>query len=105
MKIYDFDKYIDRTKTTSIKHAFKEEYHVPADVIPLWVADMDFRSPDEVCQAVEEAGTLRYFPAIPVPKRIIIMQLLTGSPEGITGLQKKIGLSVPQGSSAPFPLP
>lgn len=61
MKIYDFDKYIDRTKTTSIKHAFKEEYHVPADVIPLWVADMDFRSPDEVCQAVEEAGHFGIF--------------------------------------------
>ena len=45
MKIYDFDKYIDRTKTTSIKHAFKEEYHVPADVIPLWGCRHGFSFP------------------------------------------------------------
>ena len=45
MSEYNFDEYIDRSQTNSIKHAFKKEYHVPEDVIPLWVADMDFRSP------------------------------------------------------------
>ena len=105
MKLYDFDKYIDRTKTTSIKHAFKEEYHVPADVIPLWVADMDFRSPDEVCQAVEEAGHFGIF-GYSSPKEDYYHAVINWlTEEGITGLQKKIGLSVPQGSSAPFPLP
>lgn len=61
MTTYNFDTYIDRTNTTSIKHAFKEEYHVPKDVLPLWVADMDFRSPDEICQAVEKAGAFGIF--------------------------------------------
>lgn len=61
MKTYNFDEYIDRTKTTSIKHAFKEEFHVPSNAIPLWVADMDFRSPDEVCQAVKAAGEFGVF--------------------------------------------
>ena len=55
MKTYDFDTWIDRTETTSIKHAFKEEFQVPSDAISLWVADMDFRSPDEVCDAVKAA--------------------------------------------------
>ena len=35
MKTYDFDTWIDRTETTSIKHAFKEEFQVPSDAIPL----------------------------------------------------------------------
>lgn len=61
MTTYNFDTCIDRTNTTSIKHAFKEKYHVPQNVLPLWVADMDFRSPDEVCQAVEKAGAFGIF--------------------------------------------
>ncbi|HJC63445.1 MAG TPA: pyridoxal phosphate-dependent aminotransferase [Candidatus Blautia merdavium] len=61
MKTYDFDTWIDRTETTSIKHAFKEEFQVPSDAIPLWVADMDFRSPDEVCDAVKAAGEFGVF--------------------------------------------
>lgn len=61
MTTYNFDTCIDRTNTTSIKHAIKEKYHVPQDVLPLWVADMDFRSPDEVCQAVEKAGAFGIF--------------------------------------------
>lgn len=61
MKTYDFDAYIDRTKTTSIKHAFKKDYQIPEDAIPLWIADMDFRSPDEVCKAVEDAGKFGIF--------------------------------------------
>lgn len=61
MKTYDFDRLIDRSNTTSIKHAFKEEFQVPEDAIPLWVADMDFRSPDEVCDAVKQTGEFGVF--------------------------------------------
>lgn len=61
MKTYDFNQYIDRTNTTSIKHAFKQEFHIPKNAIPLWVADMDFRSPDEVCEAVENTGKFGIF--------------------------------------------
>ena len=61
MAEYNFDEYIDRTRSNSIKHAFKKEYHVPEDVIPLWVADMDFRSPKEVCSVIAEAGQYGIF--------------------------------------------
>ena len=61
MPEYNFDEYIDRTGSNSIKHAFKKEYHVPEDVIPLWVADMDFRSPKEVCDVIAEAGKFGIF--------------------------------------------
>ena len=46
---YDFDSVIDRRQTESNKwHKF------PADVLPLWVADMDFRSPEPVIRALRE---------------------------------------------------
>jgi cysteine-S-conjugate beta-lyase len=44
---YDFDRVIDRRSTESNKwHKF------PPDVLPLWVADMDFPSPEPVIQAL-----------------------------------------------------
>jgi cystathionine beta-lyase len=46
---YDFDRVIDRRRTESNKwHKF------PPDVLPLWVADMDFPSPEPVIRALRE---------------------------------------------------
>jgi cystathionine beta-lyase len=44
---YDFDRVIDRRPTDSNKW---NKY--PPDVLPLWVADMDFRSPEPVVAAL-----------------------------------------------------
>ena len=52
---YDFDTPIDRTHTWSIKHDFKKENGKVDDILPLWVADMDFRSPDSVVEALKKA--------------------------------------------------
>lgn len=52
---YDFDTPIDRTHTWSIKHDFKKENGKAEDILPLWVADMDFRSPDSVVEALKKA--------------------------------------------------
>ena len=52
---YDFDTPIDRTHTWSIKHDFKKENGKADDIRPLWVADMDFRSPDSVVEALKKA--------------------------------------------------
>ena len=52
---YDFDTPIDRTHTWSIKHDFKKENGKADDILPLWVADMDFRSPDSVGEALKKA--------------------------------------------------
>ena len=46
---YDFDRPIDRHGTFSLKW---DRY--PADVLPLWVADMDFLSPEPVIRALHE---------------------------------------------------
>jgi cysteine-S-conjugate beta-lyase len=46
---YDFDRVIERRHTNSNKW---RKY--PADVLPLWVADMDFPSPEPVVRALRE---------------------------------------------------
>ena len=48
--LYDFDKIIDRRGTNSIKW---QKY--PQDVLPLWVADMDFAAPDPIRIALQRA--------------------------------------------------
>lgn len=50
---YNFDEIIPRRGTDSLKYDFAERRGKPADILPLWVADMDFRSPPEVLEALE----------------------------------------------------
>ncbi|MBQ7433541.1 MAG: pyridoxal phosphate-dependent aminotransferase [Lachnospiraceae bacterium] len=45
---YEFGKIIDRRNTSSLKYDFGPERKGRDDLLPLWVADMDFRIPDEV---------------------------------------------------------
>ncbi|WP_256760829.1 MalY/PatB family protein [Cohnella sp. WQ 127256] len=49
---YDFDKRIDRTGTASYKWDQSEKLFGRADILPLWVADMDFEAPREVVEAI-----------------------------------------------------
>ena len=51
--VYDFDTIIDRLPTSSSKWSYRKEYSGVADVIPLWVADMDFASPPAVQEAIK----------------------------------------------------
>lgn len=55
MAQYDFDQVIDRRNTNSLKYDFAVERGRPADVLPLWVADMDFRAPEPVLDALRKA--------------------------------------------------
>ena len=50
---YDFDNPIDRRGTYSVKHGFAAAGK-PDDVLPLWVADMDFLTPPCVTEALAE---------------------------------------------------
>lgn len=55
MKTYDakhFDEIIDRRNTNSLKYDFAVERGRPADILPLWVADMDFKVADEITDAI-----------------------------------------------------
>ena len=51
---WNFDTVIDRINTDSIKwdSAFLKEYFKGEDLLPLWVADMDFQSPQPVIDAL-----------------------------------------------------
>ena len=51
---YHFDEIIDRTGTGSLKVDFAEARGKPKDVIPMWVADMDFRCPPAVTAAFQK---------------------------------------------------
>ncbi|CAK9884810.1 MAG: Cystathionine beta-lyase PatB [Candidatus Erwinia impunctatus] len=46
----DFDQWVDRRHTNSLKW----EKYGERDILPLWVADMDFRSPRCVTDALQQ---------------------------------------------------
>lgn len=50
-----FDQMINRYGTNSLKYDFAKERNYPQDVLPLWVADMDFQAPQEVLHALSKA--------------------------------------------------
>jgi len=50
-----FDVSINRKNTNSLKYDFAQQRHMPEDVLPMWVADMDFKAPKEVIKALKEA--------------------------------------------------
>ena len=52
MKQYDFNEFIERTNTDSIKYDALTENFGRDGLMPLWVADMDFRTPDFILDAL-----------------------------------------------------
>lgn len=65
MKVkYDFDQIIDRRNTNSVKIDALKEVFGADDLIPLWVADMEFLSPPEITDALKkrvEHGIFGYY--------------------------------------------
>ena len=51
---YNFDEIINRENTDSYKYDLREHYFGTKDVLPMWVADMDFRTPDFIIDAVKK---------------------------------------------------
>lgn len=54
MKQYDFDEVIDRHGTDSVKFDELKSRFGNEDLMPLWVADMDFRTPDFIVEAIRK---------------------------------------------------
>ncbi len=48
----NFDEIIDRRNTDCLKYDFAKERHKPEDVLPLWVADMDFKTSSYIQDAL-----------------------------------------------------
>lgn len=51
---YDFDNEINRYGTSSVKWDMADSYFNTPEVLPLWVADMDFKIAPEIQNALEE---------------------------------------------------
>lgn len=54
MKAYDFDRIIERRGTGAIKTDALKKVFGKEDLVPLWVADMDFETPDFIVNALKE---------------------------------------------------
>lgn len=54
MKTYDFDSCVERKGTDCVKYDMLQTLYGREDLLPMWVADMDFRSPDFVLDALRE---------------------------------------------------
>jgi cystathionine beta-lyase len=90
--IYGFDESIDRCHSESLKWN-----HYDDDVLPLWVADMDFRSPDPVVRALHdrvEHGVFGYGTDTPGLREVIVDRLQRlydweVSPEALLSLSRE----------------
>jgi cysteine-S-conjugate beta-lyase len=53
MEKYNFDEIIQREGTNSLKYDARERFFKTSNVLPLWVADMDFRTPNFIINAIK----------------------------------------------------
>jgi cystathionine beta-lyase len=63
MKKYNFDEIIDRRGSGALKTDVLQERYGRSDLLPMWVADMDFRTPDFILDAIQNQcrqGVLGY---------------------------------------------
>ena len=51
---YDFDEYVERRNTGSAKWDCWVDFDKPEDVLPFWVADMDFRTAKPIIDAIKK---------------------------------------------------
>lgn len=51
---YDFDKLVDRTGSNDVKHEELQTIWGRTDLLPLWVADMDFETPAFITDALKK---------------------------------------------------
>jgi cysteine-S-conjugate beta-lyase len=58
---YNFDEKINRKNTASVKWDFAEKFIGARNVLPMWVADMDFRTPDFIVSSVRKRAEHEVF--------------------------------------------
>lgn len=54
MQSYDFDKIVERRGTGAVKYDALESHFGRTDLLPAWVADMDFETPDFIVEALRQ---------------------------------------------------
>jgi cystathionine beta-lyase len=58
---YNFNEPVDRTNTNSLKYDGRKMFFGNEDLLPLWVADMDFRTPDFIVEAIRKRAEHELF--------------------------------------------
>lgn len=51
---YNFDEIIHRENSACYKYDLREKYFGSREILPMWVADMDFRTPDFIVEAIKK---------------------------------------------------
>ncbi|MGA2157594.1 MAG: MalY/PatB family protein [Dehalococcoidia bacterium] len=65
---YDFNSVIERRNTNSIKWDYMDKFFSVKDMLPMWVADMDFKSPQPVIDAVSTVASRGIFGYSGIPQ-------------------------------------
>lgn len=73
---YNFDEPIHRQGTGALKYDARSTYFGTPDVLPMWVADMDFASPDAVVNALKARAAHQVYGYTVYPESLY--QTLTG---------------------------
>ena len=61
MKKYNFDEIIEREGTNCMKYDARKHFFETDDLLPLWVADMDFKTPDFIADAIKKRAEHELF--------------------------------------------
>ena len=67
---YDFDRIIDRSGTNALKYSVLKERYGRDDLIPLWVADLDFETPPFITDALRRRLDHSLFGYTSVPQEL-----------------------------------
>ena len=59
MRVHDFDEVVLNEKGNSIHKKYNPVFY-PEDVIPMWIADADFLSPEPVVKAICERAAMEF---------------------------------------------
>ena len=54
MSVYNFDEIVTRRGTHCVKHDMLKQFFGTDDLLPMWVADMDFKTPDFILDAIRK---------------------------------------------------
>ena len=88
--IHDFDEVVERRGTDSKKYS--PEYF-DSDVIPMWIADTDFKSPKPVVEAIKNRAVHGVYGYTPVSREF--------KQEAVSWMARRFGYQ-PEVSSAEF---
>ena len=90
---YNFDEIIDRKNNHSVKYneltRFGFEHgKEPEDFIPLWIADMDFKTANRLLMLLKKRFNMGFLGTF-IDLKNILNLLLTGKRKDLAGNQKK----------------